>query len=349
MHLLEGARRVVGLWYVSLAIAVALGLLLGGMVFYKAYPGQPKIGVIDIPFSVITNDSAFTISAFLDYARDDPSIKAVVIKLSSPGGGAAPSEQLFLEVRRLREQKPVVVSLGSMAASGGYMLAVGANHSYARASSIVGSVGTIITFPGPLIPGRPSEVIAQSGPNKLNGGDRRDWIVLVDELRNWFAQLVVSQRGEKLRISPDELAKAKVYTGLDAVRYGLVDEIGTNTDAVRKAASLAGISHYKLVDVNEQVFRGMNERAERILGTSTQFGGDNALANAAGFESIGSEPEGLPSLDLSPDHEAAASIEALRRAFLPSGVGEAQEEALPGFPLRIAQPNIYFLYVGPSQ
>ena len=76
-------------WYVSGPLLAVLGVVIGLWVFFYVVPGKPKIGVIDIPFTVINDDSAFVISTFLEYARRDDSIKGVFIRLNSPGGGAA--------------------------------------------------------------------------------------------------------------------------------------------------------------------------------------------------------------------------------------------------------------------
>ena len=79
--------------YVSVVLLAGLGVALGYLVFFNVFPHKPKIGVIDIPFTVITSRSANTISAYLAYAREDPSIKGVVIRLNSPGGAASASDR----------------------------------------------------------------------------------------------------------------------------------------------------------------------------------------------------------------------------------------------------------------
>ena len=86
-----------------------LGLVVGGVIFFFVAPGKPAVGVINIPFTVIDEGSTFVIGRHLDYALQDDSIKAVVISLSSPGGGASSSERLYFHTSRLREEKPVVI------------------------------------------------------------------------------------------------------------------------------------------------------------------------------------------------------------------------------------------------
>ena len=111
--------RFIGTWYVSTVLLIAVGLAIGSSGFLYAYPGKPEIAVIDIPFTVINDRATFEIGAMLDYVRDDGSIKGVVISLNSPGGGAAPSEELYFEIVRLREKKPVVVMMEDLLARQG--------------------------------------------------------------------------------------------------------------------------------------------------------------------------------------------------------------------------------------
>ena len=331
-------------WYVATVFLALLGILIGGLVFFYAGPGKPRIGVIDIPFTVITDDSAFIISAFLDYARNDDSIKGVVIRLNSPGGGAAASEQLYYQTRKLREEKPVVIVMTDIVASGGYMMSMGASYTYARPSSFVGNVGVILTFPGPFIPDPPGERITPTGPFKLSGGGRRYFVGLTDQLKQSFAHIVVSERGGKLKISRNELTEGKIYSGIESANLGLVDAVGGDSDGIEKASQLAGVSNYGLVDVNTEVFRAFNQRFKRII--EPLLGDSEDAASAAMIDLLRD--------NRSPDQstgETADSpqLETLRRYLLSSGIGEEQDRALPGFPLTVNSPNVYYLYVGPSE
>ena len=273
-------------------------------------PTKHNIGIIDIPFTVITDSSSYVISQYLEYARQDPSIKAVVIRLASPGGGAASSERLYIETRNLREEKPVVIVMNGMVASGGYMMAMGANHTFAQTSSLVGNVG-VITIAGPLIPRPLPESIVATGPQKLSGGSRRDWIGLAEELKDAFAQMVIRERGDRLRITEADLTEGRLYIGVDAVRLGMVDEIGGNSDAMAKAAELAGISNYDTVDVNAEVLRASVQRTRRIF-----------------------------SSEIDPDPNAQDAMPTLMLDNI------ERDDPIPGFPLEIHSPNIYYLYAG---
>ena len=183
--------RTLAAWYVLALLAIAVGVTAGLLSFFYVYPGKPKIGVIEVPFTVISENSAYAINKFVNYARRDDSIKAVVIKLSTPGGDAAASERLYFETRNLRNEKPVVISMNGLVASGGYMMAMGASHSYTQVSTLVGNVG-VVAFSGPLIPPLPEESVIFSGPYKQQGSTRREWTGMVDQLKSAFAQIVIS-------------------------------------------------------------------------------------------------------------------------------------------------------------
>jgi ClpP class serine protease len=99
--------RFIGTWYVSTVLLIAVGLAIGSSVFLYAYPGKPEIAVIDIPFTVINDRATFEIGAMFDYVRDDGSIKGVVISLNSPGGGAAPSEELYFRPSGFERRNPL--------------------------------------------------------------------------------------------------------------------------------------------------------------------------------------------------------------------------------------------------
>ena len=128
-------------------------------------------------------------------------------------------------------------------------MSMGASHTIAQTSSIVGNVG-VVAFAGPLITPFPSEEVIVSGPYKASGSTRREWIGEVDLLKSAFATMVITERGDRLLLTEDELVQGRIYVGLEAVRLGLVDEIGGESDGFEKAADLAGISNYGLVDVN---------------------------------------------------------------------------------------------------
>ena len=329
--------------YFVAPLLAGLGVAVGLLVFFYVFPGKPKIGVIDIPFTVINENSTFVITEYLDYARRDDSIKAVVIKLTSPGGGAASSERLYLETKKLREEKPVVLVMNGLVASGGYMMSMGASHTYAQSSSLVGSVG-VVSFSDPLVPPLPDESVLSTGPYKISGFDRELWFATVEQLKESFAQIVISERGDKLRMSKEELTKGLIYSGMQGVQLGLVDELGGNSDAFDQAADLAGVSNYELVDVNLEVLRQFFKDIEDILPSSD---GGEASADAMaliGRDYSGEGPE-LQTLGAEPN-SSMERLAALQGLTLYGRLGVGQEDPLPDFPMELNHPNFYYLYVG---
>ena len=351
MNKLAALGHLIGVWYVSAVLLAAAGLVLGSAVFFYVYPGKPKIGIIEIPFTVINDRSAFEIGAMLDYVRNDNSIKGVVVTLSSPGGGAAPSEELFFEMLKLREKKPVVLVMDDLVASGGFMMAMGANHILAKPSSFVGGVGVILSPLPPILPRQPSEREGVTGPFKLDGGTRRHYVTLTDQLKQSFASIVLNQRGPGLRMTRNEVLEGNIYSGVEAMQVGLIDGLGGRTEAIEIAASLAGIANYALVDVNTETSRIFNQKLDRINSPlrsgSGLFGGLDAaalLSLAYGQEAAG--PDGRSTLlkDL-----IAANSDSLLTLPSPGGIGADPAEALPDFPLSITGPKAYYLYVGPPE
>ncbi len=346
MGKISALGRALNKWYITVPLLAVLGIVVGAVVFFNVFPGKPQIGLITIPYTVINEESAYVITSYLDYANRNDRIKAVVIRLSSPGGGATSSERLYIESRKLRDNKPVVMVLNDLVASGGFMMAMGASHTYVKTSSLVGNVG-VVSSTGGVIPSPPSENVIFTGPSKLTGATRLEWIGLMDLLKQSFAQMVIQERGDKLRISPEELVEGRLYAGTEAVQLGLADDIGDDTDAIRKAASLAGISGYELVDVNIEADRIFVQQARRVF-ESLEDSDDQlslidliALSNSTGgaVESVdGQHATNSPIVRLG----------GLRKFMLSGTLTETQEDPLPGFPLKINRPNIYYIYAGQS-
>jgi protease-4 len=317
-RMLAALGAMIGRWYVLAALVTAVGVAVAYLVFFNIYPGRPQIEIIDIPFTVIDEDSAFVIGKMLDYAEETDSIKGVVIKLVTPGGGAAESEALYLKIKRLREKKPVVIATGWLNASGGMFMSMGANYIYVTSGSFVGSVGIIL---GLNPPPPPNEFVISSGPAKLTGGTDREFTGMMEILKEEFVQTVVRERGDRLRIKPEQVAEARLYVGSEGVRLGLVDAIGSDSDAIEKAASLAGVSNYELVDVNEQVFREFVLQSRRILAPS------NVEEPQIGMGEI-------------------VKLRAMASAANGSG---GQAGVPPDFPIDVNLPRMYYLYVTPNE
>ncbi|MDD2421646.1 MAG: signal peptide peptidase SppA [Heliobacteriaceae bacterium] len=184
--------------------------------------------------------------------QEDPQVKAVVLRINSPGGTAATAQEISDEVDRLRQSgKVVVASLGDMAASGGYWIAARADKIVAAPASTTGSIGVILDIANltELYQkiGYRSEVI-KSGPYKdmlssareMTPEERQILKAMIDDIYNQFIDVVSEGRNlppEKVRA----LGDGRIYTGRQAKDLGLVDELGNYFDAIDLAASLAGI------------------------------------------------------------------------------------------------------------
>ncbi|MBI4304454.1 MAG: S49 family peptidase [Chloroflexi bacterium] len=236
----RGARRL----FTSIPFFVVLGLVLGGVIAVVAIP-RPIIATISISGAILDQSYADDIVDTLQEAREDRNVKAVVLRVDSPGGGASTTEQIYLDILRLRERKPVVTTIGTIAASGGYYAAVASNYIFAEPTSEIGSIGVWVTMPEP----EPmDESTVTSGPFKASGGPTRKYLSDLETVRQEFVGAVTLQRGDRLRASESELSRAQIYLGVEALRYGLIDEIGTRTAAVHKAAELAGLRNYRVQD-----------------------------------------------------------------------------------------------------
>lgn len=195
----------------------------------------------------------------LDRAAHDGQVKAVVLRINSPGGAVTASELMHHEVRAFRDKgKPVVVMMLDVAASGGYYVACAANEIVACRSTVTGSIGVIMqTFDatGTLQKiGLRAEAI-KSGAQKGAGSpfatmtpeQRAVFQGVVDELYGQFVDVVTEGRKGLSRERVAALADGRVYTAPQALENGLIDHIGTMDDAVNRAKALAGISTARVV------------------------------------------------------------------------------------------------------
>ncbi len=241
---------------VAYGVAAVLGVIVAALVFYYVAPGRPYVGIVRLPYFEIDDYSTAQIEDVLRFAEKDRRIKALAIEITSPGGSAAASEQLYRDILRIRESRPVVFSVGWIAASGGYMMASAGDYIYAGPSSFVGNVGVIITLPGTP---SPDEQIVATGPFKLTGGTREQYVSMMEVLKNAFVRIVFAQRGDRLKLKPEELADGRIHLGIDAARVGIVDALGTPNDAVAKAAELAGLHNYGTIDVVREYSKSLGQ------------------------------------------------------------------------------------------
>lgn len=259
------AARLVRHWGFWVVVAVVLGSVFGNFVF-NGFIGTPSVGVLRIN-SALYPWTAPDIIKMLRYAEQNDAIKAVVLEIDCPGGDAVSTEEIYLDIVRLRSTKPVVAYVDTVSASGGYYISVAANFVYAKRSSMVGSVGAYVSLPE-----RETilEYVIPTGPNKTTGSSMREAVSRLEMLKQSFLQAVSAQRGDRLKISKEELSRAGIYNGIQAVRYGLIDEIGSSLDGIQKAAELAGLRNYGVVSINEKLSLSSPAWYERVETSSTQ-------------------------------------------------------------------------------
>jgi protease-4 len=147
---------------------------------------------------------------------------------------------------KLRKTKPVVTSINSMAASGAYYLTVGTDYAFAKPTSEVGNIGVIGYLPPvPTI----FEGIISTGPYKLWGTPRDTYVRQIEMIKQEFYGAVKTGRGDRLKAGPDVVLSGQIWPGSEALKLGLIDELGAQSDAVEKAASLGHVNNYKTEDL----------------------------------------------------------------------------------------------------
>lgn len=202
------------------------------------------------PFGGITGASSMRIVQDLkDYTEDD-SIKGIIIRIDSPGGSAAASDEIWNAISKATESKPVVVSMGDVAASGGYYVASAATYIYANPSTLTGSIGVIfdlMEFSGlfekigigsnTIIAGKHKDIGSSSRP--MTNEERELLQELLDQVHNQFIERVATGRGMDVE-DVREIATGMIYTGERAVELGLVDEVGGFEDAFAELEERTG-------------------------------------------------------------------------------------------------------------
>jgi len=227
---------------------VVAPLLVGWLLAILLVP-KPAVGIIRLN-SDISSLSAEFVMLQIDEARADSRLKAVVLQLNSPGGEVAPTQSLYLELQSLRREMPVVTSIESMAASGGYYVAMATDPVCAKPSSTVGNVGVWGFIPPDL---GVNDVILASGPFKLTASNRAEFLREIEGIRQEFLATVFNARGDRLNISAVDLSQGLAYPGREALRLGLIDHLSSQSDAIATAAELAGIADYEIVDLEARV------------------------------------------------------------------------------------------------
>ncbi|MDP7416530.1 MAG: signal peptide peptidase SppA [Desulfobacterales bacterium] len=207
-----------------------------------------KVGIIEI--KGVISDSKDIIEHLKQF-REDGSIKSIVLRIDSPGGSVGPSQEIFREVRKTIDQKKVITSMGTIAASGGYYVAAGTDGIVANPGTITGSIGVIMGFTNleelikkiGLVP-----IVVKSGKYKDTGSPVRQMTEDEEKILQNFVQRIHMQfvkaiaEGRKMDVGKvKSIADGRIFSGEEAKDLGLVDRLGNLDDAIEWAGRLGGI------------------------------------------------------------------------------------------------------------
>jgi len=314
----------------------------------KAEP-KPAVGIVYVngliqtgkglpdPFGGEMGAFSTDVREALEKAARDDSIKAVVLRIDSPGGSATASEIILDATRRLKAKKPLVVSMGNVAGSGGYYVACAADTVFADATTLTGSIGVLGGKLATTEMWRKIGVTFKEYKRGQNAGmfstddvftdsERARMRAFLDEDYAAFKKHVTDIRGQRLKKPLEELAGGRVYTGKQALDLGLVDRLGALSDAVAFAADEAKLKIYDVRVVPEP--KSFLERlTERASGGKDEPG--HVASDAAGNSLLKLAAPYLPNLDR---RRTAAITSALDRLQILRKEGVVL--AMPGFLLQ---------------
>jgi len=295
-HLLRRLGAVLGGFLgLFLLSSLAVALLHGRHGGRLGLSGEGIIAVVPLEGEIVRCDD------FVDTLRElgnDADVSAVVVRIDSPGGGVAPSQEMYAAVRDLAAKKPVVASLGSIAASGGYYVASATDEIVASPGSLTGSIGVILSLTnvsGLLEKLGVQADVLKAGARKDMGSpfralapeDRAIFQQMLDQVHGQFIEAVAA--GRKMDVEQmRKLADGRVYTGQQAKELGLVDRLGGLQDAVHVAATRAGLTGEPNVETRRPSHRPWWLRA--VVGQEADAALDSGLG--ALLRSVGALKDG---------------------------------------------------------
>ena len=239
----------------AIIIAVTLIVSVFATVFFGPKSGKKpsifssgKIALVEIKGVILESRD---ILDELEEHRKNSDIRAVVVRIESPGGAVGPSQEIYSTLKQLDQEKPVIASMGSVAASGGYYIALGARKIVANPGTVTGSIGVIVevsNIEDLMKWAKIRQEVIKSGPYKDIGSpfrpmtdeERKMLGDFVDDVYDQFVATVVQSRKLK-KEDVLKLANGMIYTGKRALELKLIDKLGTLDDAVKTAAKEAGI------------------------------------------------------------------------------------------------------------
>ena len=197
----------------------------------------------------------------LQEARKDDDIKAIVLRINSPGGSALTSDLIWREIELTKRVKPVVVSMGNYAASGGYYIACNANTIFAEKNTITGSIGVFGTLPNFSVAANRYGINTEQVRTHENASNYSPFVpmdekfkaITLEGVENIYATFIghVAEGRKMTTAQVDAIGQGRVWTGSEAVKIGLVDKIGGLREAIAEAAKLAKIKSYSTVNYPE--------------------------------------------------------------------------------------------------
>jgi protease-4 len=229
----------------SFIVGIGVGLIISRE---DGFPIGERIAILEIQ-GVILDSQPYLDS--LSKIKKDDGIKAIVLRIDSPGGAVGPSQEIYSEILKLREKKPVIATLGSVGASGGYYIACAAQKILANPGTITGSIGVIAQFVSyeQLLKWAKLDVeVIKSGEfkdvgspfKKMTETEKQYMQQLIDNVYSQFKLAVSKARGIDSK-EMDKIADGRIFTGEQAKNLKLIDELGTLSDAISLAGSLSGI------------------------------------------------------------------------------------------------------------
>ena len=243
------------IWVGLLAIVLVLVLFFASLVLIVRLSGKPsrlpfgdKIAVVEIQ-GVITQ--SFPVIEEIHHYLADDAVKAIILRIDSPGGGVGPSQEIYREVVKAKQKKKIVTSMGAVAASGGYYIACASDLIVANPGTITGSIGVIMQFSNfeeLLKKIGVKGVVLKSGEHKDIGSPFREMTPeekkimqeTLDNVHQQFIRAVADGRKlDQAKVIP--IADGRIMTGEQAKLLGLVDKMGNLDDAIEEAAKLVGI------------------------------------------------------------------------------------------------------------
>lgn len=251
-------KKILIVFCLLIAFAAVLSLVLA--LIHKVPIGD-RIALVRVEGVIM--DSRDVIEELKKYS-DDSAIKAVVLRVDSPGGGVVPAQEIYDEIKRIKSKKKVVVSMGSVAASGGYYIACPADKIVTNPGTLTGSIGVIMEVPnfeGLMNKiGIKAEVI-KSGKHKdivsvfksIPPEERAILQAVLDDVHEQFIKAVAEGRNMKVE-EIEKLADGRIFTGKKAKQLGLVDELGSLEDAIKLAGKISGIKGEPRVVTKKEKF-----------------------------------------------------------------------------------------------